>query len=169
MTVQIIQNISNWQEVADYTRNLLEACAPPSGGRVGTAEQAFSALGRQQLWLRYEPDYQNGTYCDGIDDPRLWNFLKRLVPTADLAQVFGGNRGISFHRDAAYANSTAFLLSLGKSTFEIEARSGKLYSIDLVGGELLTFDCKCRHRAINVDPQRIGIGLWSAKIPLPIP
>ena len=84
MTVQIIQNISNWQEVADYTRNLLD--------RVGTAEQAFSALGRQQLWLRYEPDYKNGTYCDGIDDPRLWNFLKRLVPTADLAQVFGGNR-----------------------------------------------------------------------------
>jgi hypothetical protein len=35
MTVQIIQNISNWQEVADYTRNLID--------RIGTAEQTFAA------------------------------------------------------------------------------------------------------------------------------
>ena len=161
MTVQIIQNIANWQEVADYTRNLLD--------RHSTPEQAFSALGRQQLWLNFEPIYANGTYKAGITDDRLWSFLKRICPTAELAQVFGGNRGINFHRDAAYAKSTAYLLSLGKSTFELESRSGEIHTIDLSGGELLEFDCKCRHRAINVDPQRLGIGLWSAKIPLSIP
>jgi hypothetical protein len=45
MTVQIIQNIANWQEVADYTRNLLD--------RVGTAE-TLSIVNTEMINLKAE-------------------------------------------------------------------------------------------------------------------
>jgi hypothetical protein len=168
---RIVRTVSNWQEVAEYTRSLLNSKAG--------VETAKCARGRQNLWLQAEPNYANGTYTSGVHDDRLWSFLQRLAPDADLAQVFGGNVAIDWHRDAAYAHSKAWLFALGKSTFQIESReiksrSGEIitpsevFSFDLTGGELLEFDCKCRHRATNVDPQRIGIGLWSAKIPLPV-
>jgi hypothetical protein len=81
--------------------------------------------------------------------------------------VFGGNVAINWHSDASYGHSKAWLLALGKSTFEIQDRWGETQSLKLTGGELLQFDCKCRHRAVDVDPQRIGIGIWQAKIPIP--
>lgn len=160
MTAKIIRTITNWQEVAHYTRGLLAANAG--------IETAKCARGRENFWLQATPNYSNGTYTAGVDDARLWSFLQRIAPAADLAQVFGGNRAIDWHRDAAYAHSKAWLFALGRSTFELETRSGEIISIDLNGGELIEFDCKCLHRACNVDPARIGIGLWSAKIPLPI-
>ncbi len=69
---------------------------------------------------------------------------------------------------SSYANQTAWLLALGSSTFEIQSENGGIASFDLLGGELLEFNCKLPHRATNVALDRIGIGIWTAKIPLPI-
>lgn len=157
MTATIIRNISNWQEIATYLHSMASLAKP---------EQAYCAKGRQHFWLNAEPDYANKTYLPAQTDERLWSFIKQVCPKADLAQIFYGNTGIDWHRDATYAHSTAWLLSLGTSTFELETRSGEIQSFQLTGGELLQFDCKCLHRAIDVDPQRIGIGIWAAKIPI---
>jgi hypothetical protein len=149
---QIIRKIGNWETIAEHTRKLSIDNSRP--------ETAYCAKNRNQFWLQFEPNYSSGTYKTGITDDRLWRFIKRICPSADLAQVFGGNKAIDWHRDASYANSTAWLLALGRSTFEIELRSGELRSIALTGGEPIEFDCKNRHRATDVDPGRIGIGIW---------
>jgi hypothetical protein len=159
MSASIVSNIANWKEVAEHTRALLAARSQ--------RETAVCARGRMNTWLQAQPNYADKTYSAAVTDDRLWTYLKRLCPSADLAQVFGGNVAIDWHRDAAYAHATAWLLALGTSTFEIEDRSGEIQSFKLTGGELLQFDCKCRHRAVDVDPQRIGIGIWQAKIPIP--
>jgi hypothetical protein len=159
MTAQIIRRIANWQEVADYIQGLRDTNAKP--------EMAYCATGREHFWLNAEPNYADKTYSPALTDNRLWIFIKKICPDADLAQIFYGNRGIDWHRDATYAASTAWLLSLGQSTFELETRSGKTESLQLAGGELIEFDCKCRHRAIDVHPGRIGIGIWKAKIKIP--
>jgi hypothetical protein len=130
-------------------------------------ENARCAKNRSQFWLRFEPNHSTKLYSPAIDWHRLWTFIKHICPSADLAQVFGGNVAIDWHRDASYGHSQAYLLALGQSTFEIELTGGEVQSIDLTGGEFLQFDCKLRHRATNVDPGRIGIEIWSAKIPLP--
>ena len=160
MTAKIIGNIGDtWHSIASHTRSLLAAHAKP--------EAAYCATGREYFWLKAEPNYATKTYTPAIEDDRLWQYIKTICPRADLAQVFGGNKAIDWHRDAAYAHSTAWILALGKSTFQLESRSGDIQSIDLFGGEILQFDCKCKHRATDVDPQRIGIGIWQAKIPIP--
>lgn len=160
MAAQIIGNIgSNWHQIADHTRNLLSEHA--------MLETAYCATGREFFWLKAQPNYATRTYTPAIKDDRLWSYIKTICPRADLAQVFGGNKAIDWHRDAAYAHSTAWILALGKSTFQVELRSGEIQSFDLYGGELLEFDCKCSHRATNVDPSRIGIGIWQAKIAIP--
>lgn len=154
---KIIRKINNWLEVAEYIRDLKS---------IATPEKAVCARARQQFWLQAEPNYHTKTYTSAVRDDRLWTFIQKLVPTADLAQVIYGNRGIDWHRDAAYAMPKAWILALGKSTFEIEI-NGNIRSLDLLGGELIEFDCKQRHRAINIHPERIAIGIWSAKIPIP--
>ena len=159
MTAQIIRKIGNWQEVADYCKSIKDLYAFP--------EAYYGARGRQQFWLNAEPDYKNKTYMPAPTDDRLWRFIKLACPKADLAQIFYGNRGIDWHRDATYAAPTGWLLALGKSTFELETRSGEIQSFKLTGGELIEFDCKCSHRAIDVDSQRVGIGIWQAKIAIP--
>lgn len=156
--MEIIKHISNWQTIRDHIANTRDASATP--------EKSHCARGRDQYWLQYEPNYNSGKYTAAITDPRLWDWIKKQIPQADLAQVIFGNRGIDWHRDAAYAHATAYLLSLGTSTFETEIE-GKIQSIDLNGGELIRFNCKNKHRAINVAPNRIAIGIWQAKIALP--
>jgi hypothetical protein len=157
--LKIIRRISNWQEIQQYISEIRDAHAE--------AEKAYCAAGRDQFWLQWEPNYASKTYSAAVKDDRLWSFIKKIAPAADLAQIFYGNKAINWHRDASYAHTTASLLALGQSTFEIESRDGKITSLDLHGEELLEFDCKLRHRANNVHPDRIGIGMWAAKIPLP--
>jgi hypothetical protein len=157
--LEITRKITNWKEIHDYIQSMRAEYANP--------EQAYCAKGRENFWLQWEPNYASKTYAPGIIDERLWAFIKRIEPTADLAQVFYGNRAIDWHRDASYAHKEAWLLALGQSTFQIENRDGVIQSLNLFGGELLKFDCKLRHRATNVHADRIGIGIWTAKIPLP--
>ena len=160
MTAQIIGNIGdNWHQIAGYTKELLSAHATP--------EKANCARDRQNFWLQAEPNYSDKTYSSGVTDDRLWKYIKTICPRADLAQVFGGNKAIDWHRDGSYAHSTAWILALGRSTFQLETRSGELQSVDLTAGEIIQFNCKCHHRATNVDVTRIGIGIWQAKIAIP--
>ena len=124
MTAQIIGNIGdNWHQIAGYTKELLSTH--------GTPEKERCARDRQNFWLKAEPNYAEKTYFPAIENDRLWNYIKTICPRADLAQVFGGNKAIDWHRDAAYAHSTAWILALGKSTFQIEKRSGEFQSINL--------------------------------------
>jgi hypothetical protein len=156
----IICNVPNWLEIRDYL-NLPELRCQVR------AETARCAKGRENFWLQAEPDYQTKKYRPAVMDDRLWSWIKDLVPAADLAQVIYGNRGIHWHRDATYAAPTAWLLSLGRSTFEIKNDEGETVSLDFCGGELIEFNCKKMHRAINVCPDRLAIGIWAAKIPIP--
>lgn len=129
-----------------------------------TPERTQAGQGRLQLWLEKEPIYsQPGTYKTGIHDPRLWRLIQWIAPQADLAQVYGGNRGIDWHRDAAYAAPTAWILNLGPCT--LESDHGEIISLDLTGGEIIRFNCKVLHRCTNPHPQRIGIGIWQCREP----
>lgn len=129
-----------------------------------TPEKTTAALGRKQLWLEAEPDYGTGSYRPATTDPRLWAYIKKIWPQADLAQIYGGNRGIEWHRDAAYAAPDARIINLGPCT--LQSDHGEIVSLDLKGGEIIRFNSKLPHRCINPHPKRIGIGIWQAKIPI---
>jgi alkylated DNA repair dioxygenase AlkB len=156
--MQVIRRIANHAEVKDYVKRLLEIHGQP--------EQAKCARNRANFWLKAEPVYSTKTYVKAVEDDRLWTFIRRHCPEANLAQVFGGNVAIDWHRDAAFAESQAWLFSLGKSTFQTKTRDGEIKSLDLESGDLVKFDCKLLHRANNVQADRIGIGIWQAKLPI---
>ena len=144
--------------ITDHIRALAAVHARP--------EQARCARGRLHFWLNWEPIYHNKAYVPGLRDQRLEQYLSALWPEYRLAQVYLGNRGIGWHRDASYASPDARILNLGCVT--LQAKEGdRLITLKLQGGELIQFNCKVLHRAIDVDSHRIGIGLWSNKIPFP--
>jgi len=41
---------------------------------------------------------------------------------------------------------------------------GSLISLELMGGEIISFNCKLMHRAIPRSDDRIGIGIWKDAI-----
>lgn len=158
--MKIIRTLS--PELVTQIRDYINATLLPQA----TSETAKCARGRKQLWLEAKPIYSNRTYVSAIHDERLWSFVKRTFPDVDLAQVYFGNRGIDWHRDAAYANSQAYIINLGICTLQTKLNDGTLISHELTGGELIEFNSKLEHRCIDVHPERIGIGCWSAKIPI---
>lgn len=146
------------EQLSQYIRSTLLPSA--------TAEQAKCARGRLNLWLQAEPNYSTKKYKPAVTDDRLWAFCKSVFPQADLAQVYfaDGNHGIDWHRDAAYAMPVARILNLGQVRLETKTRDGNLIELDLIGGEIVEFDSKLMHRSIPIGLDRIGIGLWQAKI-----
>jgi hypothetical protein len=130
------------------------------------AEQAKCARGRQQLWLQAEPNYRTKKYMKAHSDPKLWAFCKRIFPKTNLAQIYfaDGHIGISWHRDAAYAQPDARIINLGNVCLETKFANGETSGLKLTGGEIIQFNSKLLHRAIPGDEARIGIGLWAAKI-----
>jgi hypothetical protein len=158
--MEIVMRLSpeRTQEVTQYIRTKLLPLA--------TAEQAKCARGRLNLWLQAEPNYATKKYRLAHEDDRLWKFRKSVFPEADLAQVYfaNGGHGIDWHRDAAYAMPRARILNLGRVRLQTKTRSDKLISLELHGGEVIEFDSKLLHRAVPRSDDRIGIGLWQAKI-----
>jgi hypothetical protein len=55
-------------------------------------------------------------------------------------------------------------LLISLSSFE-KSRT-QIISLNLEGGELIEFDTKLLHRAIDPHPNRVGIGMWIDKIPM---
>lgn len=135
---------------------------------LATAERAKCAKGRLNLWLQAEPNYQSKKYINAHNDPKLWQFCQRIWSNADLAQVYwaSNNIGINWHRDAAYAKADARIINLGEVCLQTKLKDGNLVSLELTGGEVVQFNSKLIHRAIPRRDDRIGIGLWSAAIPL---
>jgi hypothetical protein len=174
-TAKIIRKIANWQEVASYLHDRRSQLATP--------ETAKCASGRHNFWLQAEPIYYGSTpYKRAIADDRLWTWIQKIWSDAQVAQVFYANRNIDWHRDASYAKPLARIISLGNSVFEIESHTGEFSTaieqrgqtiefrfdrFTLSGGDVLEFNCKNLHRAASADIDRIGIGLWQCKIPIP--
>lgn len=135
---------------------------------LATEEQAKCAQGRLNLWLQAEPNYQTRKYRPAYTDERLWKFCLQVYPQAELAQIYFaiGGHGIDWHRDAAYAMPEARILNLGAVCLETRLANGETNSLELVGGEIIQFNSKLEHRALPRCDERIGIGLWAAKIAL---
>lgn len=103
----------------------------------------------------------------GYEDEVIWQVVKNIYPEARLAQVYWANerRGITWHRDAAFAEPTARILNLGKVTLEEKEHvDGEVKSLTLFGGEIVEFNCKKLHRSTNVDAGRIAIAMWIDRI-----
>ena len=155
-----------------------------------TSDISNYAKDRQVYWLEYQADLTkvNGgkVYKPGIHIPRLWDYCSKLfdkaiihsklnyTPTLDLGLVAYGNKGISWHRDASYADYPA--VSINLSTEETlwgyeDCRLGydgkqsnsnpskKVYK--LAPGSVILFNCKNPHAVIKCDDTRYSINLWS--------
>jgi len=158
--LEIIEKIENWQEIANYLITVKHRCTP---------ENAKCARGRLNWWLNAEPNYASKKYMQAHRDQILDDLCKSLMPNFTLAQIFHADDkiGIDWHSDAAYGGEFAYLLNLGNSKFEIRnTETNQLRSLDLIGGELIRFNCKrpFMHRGLPQDELRIGIGMWSDKI-----
>lgn len=138
---------------------------------MATEEEALCARGRLNLWLQAEPIYHTRKYRPAHSDERLWKLCKQIYPGADLAQVYfaQGGHGIDWHRDAAYAMPQARILNLGAVCLETRLSNRNIIRLELSGGEIIQFNSKLEHRALPRSDERIGIGLWKAKIPITNP
>ena len=135
------------------------------------------AKGRQRAWLEIEaPLGPTQPWRPGLASERLWPWLTRVwqrfhpATRPQLGLAISGDHGIAWHRDASYAVNAALIVNLGPAVFEIDAArdsaSGRPLdplSMELVGGEVLAFDCKHQHRVIDADPARWSIVLWRLK------
>ena len=135
------------------------------------------ARGRQRAWLEIEaPLGPTQPWRPGLASARLWPWLTRVwqrfhpASRPDVGLAVFGDTGIAWHRDAAYARSDALIVNLGPAVFEIDAARDSAngrpldpHSLDLVGGEVLAFDCKHQHRVVDADPARWSIVLWRLK------
>jgi len=134
---------------------------------LATAEQTKCARGRLNLWLQAEPNYGTRKYQPAHRNQRLWSFCQRIDSDAALAQVYfaTGNHGIDWHRDASYARADAFIVNLGQVCLQTRMSDGSLISLELMGGEIIAFNCKLMHQAIPRSDERIGIGIWKDATP----
>ena len=154
--MEIIGTRSDWREIWEYCQGIRQLAEP---------EQASCARGRMNLWLKAEPNYSTRKYRKAIEDKYLWSICKEIYPQGDLAQIYYGNRGIHWHRDASYCTSIGRILNLGRAI--LESKDGaKLITLKLTGGEIIQFNTKLLHRGIPLDDERVGIGIWKAKIPI---
>lgn len=150
--------------------------------RLDIQERGYAA-GRRFAWLAFRPSFAaTQPLLEPMPRGELWRQLERLVPGIETAECFrngvGSSPGIRPHRDAAYASRQAWLLNLGETTFRIwlphdvapaaalnaaRGNAGTKYTewtVPLVGGELLTFDCKTLHGSHSAAPERWAIGMW---------
>lgn len=67
--------------------------------------------------------------------------------------------GINWHRDSTYAAPIAATINLGPCKFGLNNNKQEQW-LDLVGGEVITFNCKQLHCAIP-SPNRWAIHCWS--------
>ena len=126
------------------------------------------AKGRKNCWLNARPNYRQKTYSPALRDDKLWNYIKKVFPSADLAQIYQANNGagIDWHKDAAFAKPEACIINLGTVTLQSKDNKGIVTSLDLSGGEVILFNSKYLHRAIKSADGRLGIGIWEAAIPI---
>ena len=127
------------------------------------------APGRERGWLQHEgPLSMNRKFQPRPCPTRLWSWLGKIWQSAgytglpELGLAAHGDRGISLHRDATYAAPASMLVNLGGVTwgYEPTREATRPQYQKLEGGEVLTFDCKHRHAALDPSPDRWSIILW---------
>ena len=130
------------------------------------------AKGRKRVWLEYEAPLSNSqAFKPATHNSKLWKWLKEVasksgMPVPQLGLAVYGDTGIQLHRDASYANPLALSINLGKVEFLFDDnRQGKtnknIRQHNLDSGEIILFDCKHRHAAINPNRNRWSIILWT--------
>ncbi len=136
------------------------------------SDHSSYARGREKYWLEHSWNLKERRFHKAIHDERLWVFLKRLWPKADLGLVVHGSVGIKPHRDDSYADYEARALNLGTLaswqydcqypnycwTRETNPSNPINYQINM--GDFFRFNCKNPHAAIEPSPDRWGIFLW---------
>lgn len=130
------------------------------------------AKGRQRCWLQAEAPLGSQPWVPGIKDDRLWSWIKKTIwSEAEVGLIAYGPVGISLHRDASYADYEARSVNLGEikawqyepsySTFGYGPQTLRpVMNLLLAPGEVIRFNCKNRHAAVDPAPDRWSINLW---------
>ena len=127
------------------------------------------APGRNRGWLRHEgPLTQSRTFKPHPCPARLWDWLEQVWAKSgmkglpELGLAAHGQIGIDFHRDATYAAPEALLVNLGGVQWGYEptrkVSTPLFHTFD--SGEVVRFNCKHRHAALEATPERWSIILW---------
>ena len=142
-----------------------------------TPDVSTYAPGRLRVWIPYEaPLGPTRTWQPGLTDLRLESWLRRTCTGIGFdfgtaLATCGG--GISRHRDASYADYRALDFNLGPATFcyqkiypgfewsREQDKDAPVERYELLGGEVLAFNCKNPHWVENADPTRWAINVWS--------
>ena len=127
------------------------------------------APGRNRGWLAHEGPLSMSRSFEPRPCPeRLWKWLTMVWEKSgmegqpELGLAAYGQIGIDFHRDATYAAPAALLVNLGgvqwgyEPTREVSAP--QFHTFDC--GEVVRFDCKHRHAALEAVADRWSIVLW---------
>ena len=128
------------------------------------------APGRERGWLQHEgPLSMARSFEPRPCADKLWNWFETvwtksgMVGLPELGLAAYGSIGIDLHRDATYAAPESLLINFGgvqwayEPTREVSAPDH--YNLDC--GEVVRFNCKHRHGALECDPTRWSIVLWS--------
>jgi hypothetical protein len=131
--------------------------------------------GRKILWINKRYHLLEKTVQPAYQDERLWAFVQRLYPGADLALIGAGDSKIKPHRDAAYADFHARTLTLGDCTWQYQDcyegmtwkkqqnPNAPIQTLEVKSGSLLQFNCKNPHACIDAEPGRISLSMWRLK------
>ena len=155
-----------------------------------TADHSSYAPGRQRYWLQAEADLTKANvgkvYKPAVVIPKLWDYCSKIYseaiahseldynPNADLGLVAYGSKGISWHRDAAYADTPAVSVNLSTEntiwgyedcrlgyTCKVPNSNPSRKHYKLPPGAVILFNCKNPHAVIKCDDTRYSINIWS--------
>lgn len=141
------------------------------------------ASGRQQAWIGWQPALGNPASAAARPRGALWDDLQAIVPGFETALCWlngeqeDSSLGIRPHRDAGYAAREAWIVNLAPCEFRIwidkrlaaaaplnpvtRNKTNIEYAVNLVGDEVIAFDCKDYHGSKTLAASRWGIGLWT--------
>ena len=135
------------------------------------ADVSNYAPGRMRVWLQHEaPLSDNQNFQSGTQDTKLWTWCKEVAKESGMKEIpevglaIYGDRGIKLHRDASFAAPEAVSINLGAVEFLYDPTRGfsdNLESHILDRGEVMLFDSKHRHAAVEPASNRWCIVLWS--------
>jgi len=142
-----------------------------------TSDVSQYAPNRKRAWLDAEWDLKHKRFIKAHPmHDRLRVYLQKLNIPFDLALIAYGASGISWHRDDSYANFVAYSVNLSTKpyewgyqrcypSFKYEAQNPKAKREihTLQPGEIIKFNCKNPHAALDHDDERWSINLWTVK------
>lgn len=138
-----------------------------------TPDVSRYARGRQRFWLEHEaPLGRTRNWQPGVHSDRLWSWVQRSFPGVELGLAAYGEVGIDPHRDASYADYTAYSVNLGTiegwyydpmypdMTYSDQRNASNPVIYRLEPGDVVRFNCKNPHGVINPAPDRWSLNLW---------